>query len=520
MGRAARAGSIYLPIRHLAGRATANARPKNYNDYINAIWHAITKRWWHYTFDPKGAEVLTLDGPRIYSLTLNKGRPGRGGYGDCDDIAIASSALLGSIGMDTQLVCTAKPGSPFIFDHVFIQAKPPNSKKWITFDPVLFPKDQAPGNIAPHGRIATFDLYGKMLAKKGNFPPRFNEVMNLYGIDQADQVETIPTGEKGLGTMTYLNTRRPQFSDFADYTEQSGYFGDDPVVDENNQQHMARLQRDDVLPDFSVHGIVGFGCYAGGLGITQGDKVPHIMMEADDTDELGNTGLVRTKHFEMAPDDYMHLQQHGSPAVGTLALADDGEVYEWQGNYEGLGGFFKKLFKKARKKIRGAAKRIKKCVKKFIMRTKYGRKLWKAGSKVFASAMKIVKPLLKKLGPIAMKIAPIAAIVPGIGTLVATGLKLSGKVNQVAKRLNIKFGKGGAPIINSKKQGRLFAKLLAREGRKLGKGRALDLVKKYKRKRAGGGSLWGTDGVDGCTMGQVFASNAAYRLQHSGIGWV
>ena len=130
IGKAIRDGALYLPIRHLAGRAAAVAPPKNYYAQIRSIYDAITKQWWRYTYDPKGAEVLTVDPKRIFEITLGRGNPNHVGYGDCDDIATASGALLRSIGMDLAICTTVKPGSPFIFDHVFLMVKPPKGPKW------------------------------------------------------------------------------------------------------------------------------------------------------------------------------------------------------------------------------------------------------------------------------------------------------------------------------------------------------------------------------------------------------
>ena len=164
-----------------------------------------------------------------------------------------------------------------------------------------------------------------------------------------------------------MQNNLPNYHQFPDYADSIGFFGADDVIPESDAH---RLTRDDVLPDFGRHGIVGFGCYGGVMGSLTGEQVPQIMAEYDGTDEVGNTGYVRTKHFEMAPDDYEYVRINGIPAMGTLALADDGEVYQWESNPEGIGGFFKKLFKKARKKVRKFGRRIakgaKRIAKKFI----------------------------------------------------------------------------------------------------------------------------------------------------------
>jgi len=516
IGKAIKSGSLFLPIRHLAARTATTAPPKNYNKQIQAVYNAITQRWWRYTFDPQGAEVLTLDGPRIYDLTLGRGSPNHIGYGDCDDITIASGALLRSIGMDVRVLTTSPPGSPHIFTHVFLQVKAPKSNKWIVFDPVLYPK-QGLGNITRHQRVAFWNLEGNLIKKSGSFPPRFNEVMNLYGTDQAERVDTNHTGKRGLSNMSYLNTRNPNFHDFFDYSDQSGLFGDaGDLVDESNPAHMKRLQDDNVLADFARDGIIGFGCYSGLMGIIQGDQTPDIMFEVDGTDEIGDTGLVATKHFELAPDDFAHLQKTGVVPMGTMALADDGEVYEWEPNVNGLGGFFKKMFRKVKKRVKKVRRKIKKKIKKFMKRTKFGRKLWKIGSKIKKTALKIVKPLMKVIGPLAKKLAPIAAFIPGIGPAVAGALMVTGKVYDIAKKVGVKFDKFKKPIIKNKAQGRAFSKLLAASGRSMGTQRAKRVIQKLKRARCG--HMGDADIFEGSMLSGNDV-NAYHRMPAAYVGW-
>jgi hypothetical protein len=125
IGKGIRDGSKFLPIRHLAGRAASLAPAKDYPAQIQAVYDAITRDWWRYTFDPVGAEVLTVQPERIFDMTLGSGKNNHSGYGDCDDIATASGALLNSIGFQTIIGTSVKPGSPNIFDHVFIFVKAP-----------------------------------------------------------------------------------------------------------------------------------------------------------------------------------------------------------------------------------------------------------------------------------------------------------------------------------------------------------------------------------------------------------
>jgi hypothetical protein len=302
--------------------------------------------------------------------------------------------------------------------------------------------------------------------------------------------------------------QQPHYNQFMDY---AGAFG----LTQEDHMPMDALQRDDVLPDFAAYGIIGFGAYSPVMGCMTGAQLPRVMAEYDDTDEFGNTGLVLTKHFEMTPADYADVQRYGQPKTGALALASDGEIYEWQSNPEGLGGFFKKLIRKAKKGIRHIAKRVKKRIKKFVKRLPLGKQLWKIGSRIHDTAMKLTKTLLKKVGPIAKRIAPIAALVPGIGPAVSAGLMLTGKAYDIAKKVGVKFDSQKRPIIKTRKQGRRFAEMLASEGKKLGKKRSKQVIAMYKRLQQGGGMLGSPEVVDDRN------AELYYRMpQYSGMGWI
>jgi hypothetical protein len=530
IGQAIQKGSLYLPIRHLAGRAASTAPPKNYYAQIRAIYHAITTQWWRYTFDPKGAEVLTIAPEQIFQITLGHGKNNHQGYGDCDDVTIASGALLASIGFDIRIATTVKPGSPFIFDHVFCLVKPTRNGNWMPFDPVLFPRSGC-GDITKFKRIAIWDLNGNLVSKSGPFPPRFDSVMHLYGSDQPAGCNQSLTGTEGMNQM---NTQLPNYYQFPDQAEAVGLFGADDIVADKD---LPRLHRDDYLPDFARHGIVGFGAYGGVMGSMTGAQLPQIMAEYDQSDEIGDTGFVRTKHFELAPDDYQYVKINGTVPHGALALADDGEVYQWAANPEGIGGFFKKLFRRAKKGfkrigrgIRRVARGAKRLVKKFVKKLPMGKMLWKIGSKIHSTAMKIVKPLMKVVGPIAKKIAPIAALIPGIGPAVSAGLMITGKVYDIAKKYGVKFDKAKRPLIKSKAQGRAFATALAKAGQRMGKKGAKAAIDAYKRKKGGSGghrrsagSLISPDFM-GLGDSGIYAApdvnNFSRMPAYHGIGWV
>lgn len=427
--------------------------------------------------------MLTLDGPRIFELTLNKGRPNHRGYGDCDDITVAGAALLASIGADIQICTTAKPGSPFIFDHVFFRFRFPGFKQWVTFDPVLFNfrKNAKMGEITKFGRMAIWDLNANLLHTVGSFPPKFRDIQALYGTGPASTAENLgqTTTQLGVNEMYGTTNRMPNFYDFEDHS--MGFLGADDIAPDDPRE-LARACAHK-LADFQQHGILGYGCYADVMGQTSGEQVPYIMAEYDEDDTMGNTGLVMTKAFEMTPDDYAYSVANGCPAMGALALADDGTVYEWAPNPDGMGGFFKKLFKKVGSGIRKVAKKVKGKVKKLFMKTKIGRAIWKVGGKVYNFAKKIVKPLIKKLGPIAKKIAPIAALIPGVGPAIAGGLMIAGKVADIMKKYDMVIDKMGRPQPKSKAEAKAFAKDLAKAGRKMGKGRAEKILDDYRRKK-------------------------------------
>lgn len=515
IGQAIKAGTIYPPIRHLAATAATDAGPKDYLGQIAALYKGITERWWRYTFDPQGTEFVFLDGPRLFRMGLGSGK--KKGYGDCDDITAVAGALLRSIGMDVQICTTAPPYSPYIFTHVFLRTKPPKSREWIVFDPVVYPKHGL-GYLTPHRRIAVWDIDGRLISKAGDFPPHFDQVMAFYGDDSHKDAETNPTSQIGDDSMY---GQSPNFYDFPDQSQRLGLFGAADIVDERSPQQMNRLNDNRILADFQTEGILGFGCYSGIMGQTTGDQMPYLMAEYDDTDEIGDTGFVRTKHFEMSPDDYYTTMKQGQPRPGVLALADDGEVYQWVGNPDGLGGFFKKLFKKIKKgfrKITGGIRKglkfIGKKIKKFVRKTAFGRALWKVGSKIWKTAMKIVKPMMKFIGPIAKRLAPIAAFVPGIGPAISGALMITGKINDIANKVGIKFDKGGKPHPENKEQALKFAREVATAGRKMGKQNAATVLAEYKKKK-------GLSGYAG--LGAVFSSpgvNSYYLTPpQEAVGW-
>lgn len=505
IGQGIREGSTHLPIRHLAGRAAATAPAKNYPAQIQALYDAITKDWWRYTFDPVGAEVLTVQPDRVFDVTLGSGKSNHRGYGDCDDITVASGALLNSIGFRTIIATSVKPGSPNIFDHVFLFVKAPGMKNWLCFDPVLYPR-KGLGDVVPFKRMALWSLKGKLLKKIGPFPPRFDAVMRSFGNCQPKIAKSNLTGTEMEKTM------QPNYHSFYDYSDQVQGFGEVPI-----RSGRPQLQQ---LPDFEMYGIAGFGCYNGEMGYLTGDQVPNVMAEVDASDTIGNTGLVRTKHFELDPDDYAYMVQNGVPRVGAMALADDGDIYTWQPSYDGLGGLFKRLARRVKKRVkkvaRGVKRRVKKVgrgIKRFAKRI--GKtKVFRLGKRVLKTAMKYVKPLLKRYGgKIMQAVAPVAAMIPGAGPFISTALVMGGKAYDIAQKAKVVIDKFGKPIFKSIKQAKNFKSLLKDAARKMGKEGAKQIISKYAASKGVAG--FGESDMDMWRQGIQWRSvNAA------GFGWV
>jgi hypothetical protein len=513
IGRGIKAGALYQPIRHLAGRITKTAPSKHYLKQIEAIYNAIVNQLWHYTFDPKGAEFLTTEPRQMFELTLGAGNSDRRGYGDCDDIAQSAGAMLRSIGMDVLVATSVKPGSPHIFDHVFLFCKPPHTPDWIPFDPVLpsWNNRKGFGDIVNFQRMALWSPDGKLIKKIGPFPPNFDSVMRQYSGRQLSGAFKTLTGTEKANVMP--SSMQPSYFDFQDY---SGFLGADEEIAPNPVSGRYRLGPD-VLPDFQMYGMIGFGMYNEEMGYCSGAAVPHIMAEVDDSDLIGDTGLVRTKHFELDPADYAHVIKHGTPRVGALAMADDGEVYTWQPNPDGIGGLFRKLARRVKKRVKRVGRRIKKRakgiarrVKKFVKRV--GKtKLFRLGKRVLKTAMKYVKPILKRYGgKIMQAVAPIAAMVPGAGPFLSTALVVGGKAYDIAQKAKVVIDKFGKPLFKSLKQAKSFKGLLKDAARKMGKAGAKQILNKYAASK----------GLSGADDPMLMAQSARWRTMNSpGYGW-
>lgn len=440
IGSSIRAASVYPPIRNHAAAVASTAPPKDFIGQLKAVYRDFIDRW-RYVKDPASRELVTSSPEAIWRLTMAGDGVGVGlgkGAGDCDCATVALGSMLEAIGFPVRLGTTAgvnaRPGR--LFSHVFIQAHAPKMG-WITLDPVLHPK-RGFGEVAYHSRIAWWDLDGNPIAQKGNY----------LGDDTEDNM-AMPANtniewwqDVGMGAATDDDMTEP--------VEWSSYGLSD----------WGWVKAPDGTPVSAV-GLYGYidGASLGGLCAE---------VDYNDTWDYG-AGTYRTPMLELAVDDYQYLAKHGKPYDGMLALGDTGEPYV----YDGLSGWFKKVFKKVKKAVKKVAGKIKKGVKKLLKKTKIGRWLIKVGGKLKKIAMKIVKPLVKFVGKYAAKLAPIAAIIPGYGTAIAGALMAAGKVANLMQKYGVftsgKKGKVRTLGFKNPKHSKKFFKRVKEEAEKMKK---------------------------------------------------
>jgi len=417
-------GSTYPPLRaHAAGLST-KAESKDYLGQVQQIFDDFTKKKWRYVHDPLYTELVSGDGNASWNVVWGAGaRSGERGHGDCDDATAALGAALLSVGFPVRIATCNKPGSPTLFTHVYPQTfiKPFG---WITVDAVGYPLHNMGWN-PPSDRTAIWDLKGNLITKQGNFPKSFQEML-------------------GGDEMT---------NEFQDYDlTRYGFAGSDP---------------ESGIADWDSVGLFGFGAYEPVYGMI-GET--NLMAETDESDTVGGTGLVRSKMLEMSPKDYFQIKMFGVPSRGALALGDDGDVYQWTGGdqYTGLGGFFKKLFKRVASRVKKVFKKIGSVARKIIKKIPGGKYLIKLHDKIKKITMKIVKPLVKFVGKYAAKLAPVAAIIPGWGPAIAAALKTSGKIANVLQETGVlQDEKTGKLKFKSGQQAKLLKARLNEEAEKI-----------------------------------------------------
>lgn len=397
VGKGIRAGSVYPPIRMWASAVAARAvHPKNYLEQLGELYREFTNQW-HYVRDPLLAELVHVSGPAIWDHVF--GAVGGVGRGDCDCASSGFGAACASVGFPVRLAVSKKPGARWpghIYPEIFV--KGPN--RWIPADPVAYPQHGV-GYETPNREIRRFDLWGRNIS--GELAGE--EVNTMFG--------EVETGMQDYGLEAY------------------GYagLGGEPE------------------PWGSYQGPIGFGAYADGMGIMGGFGM-FAEVEPD------AHGLARTPMLEIHPRDFHHMRRHGRPYHGMCALGDDGSVYQ----YDGLSGFFGKLFKGAKKLIGGIAKGAHKMVmgvgkaiwkgtKGILKKLPGGKYLVKFAEKIHGIAMKLVRPLAKIVGKLAKKIAPIAAMIPGYGPVISAALYAGGTIATEMSKHGVKQTATGKLIL-------------------------------------------------------------------------
>jgi len=400
IGKSIKDGAKFLPIRNHAAALATKAPPKDYLGQVNKIYESFVKNW-RYVKDPFGQELVTTSPSALYNLVIGGGpkNPGLGygkGAGDCDDATAALGAQLRAIGFPVRIAVTSNPGSrpgPF-FHHVFAQASIPGVG-WLTVDPVPYPVHGF-GYTPAHSRIAFYDLDANLLGYRGNVKGLHDneEVIEMYN---------------GLGAAPDLTLWEDLgLAGTEDHTE--------PLLD----------WRKYVLKDF--------GAYADQYGMMSGEGLG-LSAEVEMFRTPSGDYVARTPMLELSPEDYQWMRERKFPYHGMLALGDEGEIYR----YDTLGGFFKRLFKKAKKLVKKVVKKVGGAAKKLLKKIPGGKYLVKLGEKIWKTATKFVKPLIKFVGKYAAKLAPVAALIPGYGPAISAALYTAGKVAKLMDKYGVQL---------------------------------------------------------------------------------
>lgn len=428
VGQAIRAGSNHLPTRNLAAAFATEARPKDYLGQAHAVYRNFLKRW-RYVKDPLTREMVTASPDASFRLVMAGDGVGVGrglGAGDCDCATVALGSLYESIGFPVRLATIAKPTAPpgKLMDHIYPEVMVPKIG-WIPADPVIHPRGGF-GDTPPASRKVVYDLSGDILEYGGNL----GSLRQKRATPMQPQVWNRPPWR------TY---------DGADYS--AGFFGE---------------EGDGVpLQPWESVGLKDYGYLSPKMGTME----TNIPVEVSDDQTMFYDGLARTPMVELSPQDYQYLSiNRGQPYEGMMGLGDDGEVYV----YDGLGGFFKRLFRKVKRRVKKVARkirrgirrvrkgirkvgrkafsvvrkvgsRIRKGIRRVVKRLPGGKALIKIAGKIRKVAMKVVRPMTKVVGKWAGKLAPIARFIPGYGPAISAGLRIAGRVAkgiQAARRLS------------------------------------------------------------------------------------
>ncbi len=399
VGRGIRDGSTYFPIRQWAAASAAKAPPKNYLEQLRHLYADFTRRW-RYVRDPLLAEMVHISGPAIWNNVF--GAASGQGTGDCDCATAALGAAAASIGFPVRMVTSiplvSRSGLPaHIYPEVFVKG----INRWIPADPVVWPKHGF-GYASPARSRQRWDLWGRPITGE------------LAGVEE-NMLGEVDTGMQDYGLDRY------GYAGFAQDGE-PGAWGEEV-------------------------GPIGFGAYADNYGLLGGFG----MFAEVDTDQYG---LARTPMIELSPRDWDFVRRTGRAYHGMCGLGDDGSVYQ----YDGLGGFFSKIFKGAKKLIGGVAKgsfklakgvgkAVWKGTKGILKKLPGGKYLVRFTEKIHRIAMKLVRPLAKIAGKLAKKIAPIAAMIPGYGPVISAALYAGGTIATEMSKHGVKQSPGGKLIL-------------------------------------------------------------------------
>lgn len=424
IGRSIRQGSYYLPTRNLAASWAAKAPPKDYLGQAHEIYKGFLSRW-RYVKDPLMKEMVIASPEASFRLVMAGDGVGAGagkGASDCDCATVALGSLYESVGFPVRIVTIAKPTAPPgpLMDHVYPEVNIPKLG-WVSADPVIYPRGGF-GDTPPASRKVVYSLNGDILEYSGNL-----------GI----------LGQEASSPMQPQIWDRPPWRTYGeDYSV--GFFGS---------------EGDGIpLQEWESVGLAGFGYLSG----TMGDMGTNIPVEVGPDQTMFYSGLARTPMVELSPADYGYLRTNrGQPYDGMFGLGDDGEVYV----YDGLGGFFKRLFRKVKRGVKKIARKVKrgirkvrkgirkigkkvfsvvrkvggriaKGLKKVIKRLPGGKALVKIAGKIKKVAMKVVRPISKVVGKWAGKLAPIARFIPGYGPAISAGLRVAGRVAKTFNRFD------------------------------------------------------------------------------------